>query len=510
MPSSVTGDFAYDLGVRGALPIVVALAACEPSGLTLEITTSNHNVTSVEVLVGMDCTGDCPRRIAPPALAPRPIDQIFVVDGDGPWSATVEGGVAGFRLATDSRTEVDLVLAIGLDSAGQPIETAYAYDVVVPVNRGEYVRVPLEAVTPVAASLTAPPPADGTESLAIWREPVAKRACVLAEHWSGGSAPQRDLVVPVDDPDCDEVVNECAPWTHLAMNVPTTIDGADCSFVGALTSTADVCMLGGTPCNEIAATPGGPCGALDEPYCAPVVLCSACPGPWSPECAFTALYSGATMNTMPYLNCTFAIDNVGKPCIDEAIVTDVDGSALLGPQPTASCTSARVHDLALPLGPFQSSIPTEVGELRVDRVGTPCTVDVRFKGTAQPTESTAIALVDLDLDNDTHLALPAVIHITTGCTFQSACSFVVGTTSDPMLACAQQAPATAAVCGRTSGCLQGPACGATCCGVGEECVGGQCSCGSDPPCGPGDTCIAATARPDQCGTVCCGATPCPF
>jgi hypothetical protein len=518
MGPPVTRDFAYDPEVRG-LPAVVGvlvamLAACDPPGLTLEITTTNKDVRSVEILVGMDCSGDCPRGIAPPALAPRAVDRIFVVDDDSPWSSTVDGGVAGFRLAADSATEVDLVLAVGLDEAGTPIETAYAYDVEVPGTRGDYVRVELEAAMPVAASLTEPPPPAGTEALAIWREPNAKRACVLAEHWSDGAEPTRDLVVPVDDPDCDEVVNECAPWTHLATNVPTTIDHANCTYSGALSSGKDVCLLGGSPCNEVGPTVAT-CAALDVPYCAPQALCSACQGPWNPDCALTAMRDGSATNTMPHLSCTFAKDDAGEPCLDEAIVTGVDGSALLGSPPATTCKGTRVHDLQLPLGPFESSVQTGVGLFKVDGLEPPCTVDVHFKGIPQANESTAIALVDLELDNDAHLAVPAVIHVTTGCTFSPTCTFVLGTTTDSMIGCAEEAPPPTAACGPSGGCPAGPACGPsgslTCCGSGERCVSGQCICGSNGGCSGGDQCAVRLSTPDQCGELCCGVSiGCPF
>lgn len=519
MPRPVTGDFAYDHRVRGVLPVAVLLAACEPSGLTLEVTTTNPNVRSVEVLVGMDCDGDCPRGVAPPALAPRSVDYIFVVDDTAPWYAAVEGGVAGFRLAADSATEVDLLLAIGLDAQDRPIEIAYAYNVDVPLSRGDHVRVQLEPAAPVAVSLTDPPPPDGTESLAMWREPSRKRACVLAEHWSSHPEPTRDLIVPADDPDCDEVVdvNECAPWTHLAVNTPSTIDGANCSLFGALPSGADLCVLGGTPCNEVTPTGIPACEALDTLYCAPKALCSSCPGPWQPGCAFTAFSNAAASSTTPFLSCSFGVTDAGQPCLDEVIVQGVDASALLASSssPTTTCTDVGVHSLQAPLGPFLSSVTTEVGLFKVDALTAPCKLDVHFKGVVTPTESTSLALVDLALANNAHLAVPAIIHVSPGCDRMPTCAFSVGSNfADPMLACAKEQPLLPAACGHTAGsnCLEGgPACGAACCGAGEQCVGGQCTCGGNAACSGGDICQAAVAREDQCGTTCCGGiTLCPF
>jgi hypothetical protein len=61
-------------------------------------------------------------------------------------------------------------------------------------------------------------------------------------------------------------------------------------------------------------------------------------------------------------------------------------------------------------------------------------------------------------------------------------------------------------CLPSGGCPNGQACGATCCGSGEECVAGTCVCGTGPACGVGDTCASNVARQDGCGSICCGAT----
>jgi len=49
MPAAVTRDFLYDHEVRGVLPVTVLLAACEPNGLALEITTSHPAGTRGEL-----------------------------------------------------------------------------------------------------------------------------------------------------------------------------------------------------------------------------------------------------------------------------------------------------------------------------------------------------------------------------------------------------------------------------------------------------------------------------
>lgn len=67
-------------------------------------------------------------------------------------------------------------------------------------------------------------------------------------------------------------------------------------------------------------------------------------------------------------------------------------------------------------------------------------------------------------------------------------------------------------CGPTGSCTLGPACGIGCCGPGERCVSGACTCGAQAACTDGNTCV--TGGPIgamSCGSVCCGTTlPCPI
>ena len=66
-------------------------------------------------------------------------------------------------------------------------------------------------------------------------------------------------------------------------------------------------------------------------------------------------------------------------------------------------------------------------------------------------------------------------------------------------------------CAPSGGCAVGPTCGGVCCDTGEACIDGECRCGDQPGCQPGDTCEAAgPIGGDSCGSICCGVTgPCP-
>jgi hypothetical protein len=77
------------------------------------------------------------------------------------------------------------------------------------------------------------------------------------------------------------------------------------------------------------------------------------------------------------------------------------------------------------------------------------------------------------------------------------------------------APSQERSCAPSGSCLQGPPCGDTCCGSGEQCIAGElgptCACGEGPACDVGLACESAgPVGEDGCGTICCGGTdPCP-
>jgi hypothetical protein len=60
----------------------------------------------------------------------------------------------------------------------------------------------------------------------------------------------------------------------------------------------------------------------------------------------------------------------------------------------------------------------------------------------------------------------------------------------------------------------GPFCEGICCGQGESCELGQCTCGGGPACFDGNACAPAgpIGGSDACGSVCCGGSngPCPL
>jgi len=88
-----------------------------------------------------------------------------------------------------------------------------------------------------------------------------------------------------------------------------------------------------------------------------------------------------------------------------------------------------------------------------------------------------------------------------------------GTVTCTELACPPGVDGGTGSCVPSGFCQNGPECGGVCCGVGESCIQGLCTCGGNAPCSGGDIC--ASAGPignDSCGSICCGgqSNPCPL
>lgn len=62
------------------------------------------------------------------------------------------------------------------------------------------------------------------------------------------------------------------------------------------------------------------------------------------------------------------------------------------------------------------------------------------------------------------------------------------------------------------GCPAGPQCGIACCGQGESCVEGGCTCNGGRSCVDDDVCAALGPSDGVCGAACCGSigNPCPL
>jgi len=468
------------------LVLCVAVIGCVPPGLTLEVTTSDPNVARVELFVAMSCDGTCPGSVAPPGLSPK-ATEVYLVTDPVPWSARVSDGVAGFELRADRDQHVSIVLAVGFDAADNARAVATLHDVLIPASEVAHWQMPLITT----AVLDDTPPAG--ERIAVWREPSAPAlACVMVEHGTS----KRDLVVPRKDTDCDSLaIGECAPWTHLAPSSPGPIESASCLL--AAENGSQLCRLGGPTCSEVGGTTRA-CALLDQEYCAPSAFCLVC-APWNVDCINAQIQSSTSM---PSIACDLPLAADGSPCGGSSETrVGIDARPFLGLSPTR-CKDITFNDVGTPLGMFSHSTDIDNASLDFKNVNNDCSFELALSGTITQGSRSEPFLADLALDNGKHLMIPLRVNLIVGeCVQQPRCMMTV--TPDPMFECAQVA-GTSPCAPQMIGC-RGPSCGTVCCGLGEQCVGGQCRCGAGSPCQYPYVCAAMVTQP-QCGSMCCDDT----
>jgi hypothetical protein len=510
---------AYDRWVRNlrAVGVCAVLSACAPDGLTLEVTVES-DTERVEVFVGRNCGSECPSEVIVPDIGTRSVSNAYLMKDARPWTtdrADFSDGKAGFRLEVSQDEYLGIVVIVGYNAQGQVTGSRTFHDVEVPAGEAKHWEVTLAATAPLGPTVSTQPP--GTETIKMWQGPSKTlAACVFMEHWDDSSQPVRDLIVPYDDTDCDEIAEtaECAPWTANASGAPPSIDDASC-VTFKTSGGSNLCVIGGPQCFENGGT-GENCVPLAEDYCAPSKLCLCADSTTPLDCLRGAIADGSATSAVPYVKCAIPLDDSGVPCNGQTHY-EIDAQTYLGTT-TTKCEDIRLGHLRLPVGTLDHSIelaPDSAAYLKVETFYTPCKADLAWGGSAPSPVSPQFGFVDLVLDNGRHLAIPMKIDLSVGCDGRVAtCGFVrPADTSDPIWSCL--APATTPpmfdVCPVQADCLYGVLCNGLCCGRGERCGANGCECGTTgQACGAGDTCQSATGYPDQCGTACCGVSPCPF
>lgn len=490
------------------------VVACSPSGLTLEVVADDPDLAKVELFVGDHCSGDCPRGTVPPGLPAMAVTETYVVADAVPWTlnrADFDDGVAGFRLESPENTSLPILVVIGYDAQDQIRWSSTFHDVAVPSQDSAYWQVRLSPTTSIAAPLE-PQPA-GTERVARWQQPSQRLpSCLLLEHWTDSAEPTRDLVVPAEDHDCDEIAEaaECAPWVPNAVAAPPRIEDASCVLPAPLPGRVEsACLLGGPECTEDPQSPREQCVPVVEPRCVSSLLCQCAGTANFGACVDDVVAEGIASATLPHLKCSIQVDADGYRCDDTPI--EADAGAYLSSSGSTKCTGIGIDEWAAPVGPFGSALVIdETSKLKLVTFDQPCKVDLLLEGNT--TTQSVLAAAEIDLDNGTHLVVPARFDFHAGgCAESSRCEFFASDANDSLWECLDRDAALSCVPDPIAMCA-GPMCNGECCGAGEMCTPNGCSCAGGKSCRElGDTCQSNVATQDQCGTVCCGVTtPCPF
>jgi hypothetical protein len=372
--------------------LAAALGGCfSDRGVAIEVAVGATGATTVELFLGAAaCDADANTGgIACTTVAPPPdgsvalAGDIWFRDDAVPYVAQVSGGTATFQIRAATPTTVPIAIAVGYvgdapgPQAARPVGTATLRDLAVPVHNARILTTSLVAAGPV---LLAPGDTRNLteDRVLVWRKQSPPSSCLVVEHWDHGAV-DRDLVVPEDDPDCDDVpAPECnAAAYHGASKVGGARARPDCTT----TSGGSACVLGAFGCQDDVPGNDRTCVALPARTCVPDALCTACPA--LDEACLRAQIAPAT-NPVARIECKVpARVGTGKlvPCSGKAETT-IDLDAFF---PDGTCPAPELA--ALPAGGGgTSSAAFDGAELALSspRGGAACQFTLSWTGGARP------------------------------------------------------------------------------------------------------------------------------
>jgi hypothetical protein len=493
---------------------LLALAACHPPGLTLEVLIEDPNLKKVELFVGARCSGDCPYGTVPPNLPRLPVDRAYVVSDQAPWSieeAEFEAGTANFRLEATEDMTVDILVVLGYDAQDQVRWSSTFRGITIPASDTAHWRVEMTPTTPIETS----PAPSGSARIARWQQPSKRLpSCLLLEHWESSTSAYRELVVPDADRDCDELpaTAECAPWVPNAERASPEVTATSCVLTATIgSSQTPACVLGGAECSEPSTTPGASCVPVAPPHCVSSALCGCNVSSDVAGCLNDKITVGVGAGSLPYLKCVIQLDAEGYGCTSDWM--QADAGVYLSTSGSTKCSGVTFTEPKLPLANFSSAFVIDAdSRLKLESFETPCRVELYFSGSSMPQRR--VGLTRIALDNGNAMMIPLVIDLkAAGCVEESFCSFHRPSDAifDGIYQCVSQ-QSTFPVCApdTANGCQNGVFCNGTCCASGERCTAEGCACGDGgAKCIDGDTCVGS--GPTACGTICCGVSqPCPI
>jgi hypothetical protein len=397
------------------VPVVAAavvLTSCAQSpGLQLEVGVQDTSIKTVELIVGAHCD-NCPGKMAAPNLALRET-AIYSSPHPDAWFADFDGSFAGFFLHVDGGDDqrIPVLGIVGYDAAKQPVAYTKMQDVLVPADDERHTRVTLKPIDPIDNTT----PTTDAERVLVWRHSEQREpSCMMIEHWSSGVV-TTGAIVPPTDSDCDHVlVRECLPYVPNAVSVSSSFAQGNCLLV-VPTPAAPVCMIGGPICTDGEPQTATSCSRLDEDYCIPSPLCECAPR--DAFCLGGKLLSGTNDGTLTTVRCVIPIDASGNLCTGSTKAS-LDASALVALE--THCKSIRFLERFI--AGQELSDATEFGAnamLKLTNFAQPCSVDVAWEGTT--TQNITIKMLDFEIDNGKHIALPLRATAVSNCAEPFAC-----------------------------------------------------------------------------------------
>ncbi|HEU4726321.1 MAG TPA: hypothetical protein VFT22_00460 [Kofleriaceae bacterium] len=420
-----------------ALVVALNAAGCfSDRGVAIEVEVGKTGAATVELYLGkfhcdpeknpagIDCT-----HLAPPD-GTVPLDgEVWFRDSLLPDNAKVEGGKATFRLESGSETTLPIVIAVGLSGgsdAPHAVGAATLHDLTIPVHSARVVTMALIGTTEVKPAQPDTSTLDEDRAL-VWSKQTPPSSCVVIEHWRPDQRVTRDFIVPVEDPDCDDVVPECNPAAYHGSSEAGDPSGVPSCFAQGATA----CTLGNRGCSDDGGAGQGTCVAQPPEICVPGVFCSCTS--LDATCMREAIENGAA-NLIPRIVCDVpAVAGTGlDPCAGNNVASIDVSSQFQG----THCG----HDpliAPLSLGGFGTTGDFGGAVMELSAATEPCSFDVKWKsGTrlaiAEPDDH---GLVRLGADNGA-LLVPIVFRfhpvvIDACATTQFTCSLQGDATDSP-------------------------------------------------------------------------------
>ncbi|HEX3759419.1 MAG TPA: hypothetical protein VHW23_11970 [Kofleriaceae bacterium] len=422
------------------LAAAAATAGCfSDRGLAIEVDVAGTGATSVELFLGKTACDpgdasqnlagiDC-KSIAPPPSGSAPLrGSIWFRDDLAVDAARVSGSRAAFQLRSDTTATVPIVIAVGLTADDRAVGVATLHDVTIPAGSGRVLStalVPAGAVQPTAPAGTA-----AQDRVQVWRKTTPPSSCVVAEHWEDGTA-TRSFVVPSQDPDCDDVVDECNPAAYLGTGTPGAASRPDC-----FATQPTACVLGSRACMDGSAVRTGTCGpqhnatiCVPDPFCTCTSIDDAC---WQDQIR--------TMpQAMPFIDCSVATTELAPLTVCPGPGQDTTTIELGDHFMASACGTATIASSTL-LG-FGSSATFGGAEMTLASPKKPCNVSMTWKSGAR-TSADAVDIGAIRIATSTGaLILPLVLrfHPTVDACVgpQFSCMLMDSMPDDRVWSCAQ-------------------------------------------------------------------------
>ena len=417
-----------------------AAAGCfSDRGVAIEVAVGATGATTVELFLGKTAcdggdgtAGIACTTIAPPPDGSVPLDgSIWFRDAPERYVADVAGRTATFHIRTDSPHTVPVAIAVGFApdpqnaAAVRPVATATLRDLTIPVNSARVITTALVAAAPVQL-----PPGDTRalieDRVLVWSKQSPASSCLVVEHWDHG-AHQRDLIVPEDDPDCDDVAApECNPAAfHGDRRVGGAASRPDC-FAPA----GPVCVLGGLGCSDDQPGKTTACVAQPEATCVPGKFCGAACDRYDEACVRMLAADPAIAHidcdvptVMPVLDLCPGAAQIAPIALDAHFQ-----GAKCDRQPTIS-------SLAVP--GFDTHAKFAGAEMDLGSPSQPCHFDLQWKsGPRAIGETTDYGLIQVGTD-ERALLIPIVFHFLPGaCGVTPFKCTVAGAVDDSVWSCA--------------------------------------------------------------------------